>query len=66
MQNHPLPRKTGQWAYDAVNEVYFDDVGSLCRRIEWFRENLADAVQDGLFRRSWFIAAREEVLDPSA
>jgi hypothetical protein len=60
VQNHPSPRAAGEWAYDAVNEVYFDDPGSLRTRIEWFRANLPG--QDDLVRRSWFIAAREEVL----
>lgn len=62
VQNHPRPRTTGEWAYDALNEVYFEDAGSLRARIEWFRANLPGQGQEDLVRRSWFIAAREEVL----
>ncbi|MGI8329406.1 EthD domain-containing protein [Actinomadura scrupuli] len=62
VQNHPCPRTSGEWAYDAVNEVYFDDAESLRTRIEWFRENLAAGSQEDLVRRSWFIAVREEVV----
>ncbi|MFB4309719.1 hypothetical protein [Actinomadura sp. GTD37] len=62
VQNHPVPRATGQWAYDAVNEVYFDDIAGLRARIEWFRENLPGPVRSDLFRASWFLAVREEVL----
>jgi hypothetical protein len=60
VQNHPSPRPVGEWAYDALNEVYFDDAQGLRARIEWFRANLPG--NGGLFRKSWFIAAREEVL----
>jgi len=62
VQNHPRPRSAGEWAYDAVNEVYFDDVPGLRRRIEWFRENLTASSEGDLIRQSWFIAMREEVL----
>lgn len=59
VQNHPLA--TGEWAYDALNEVYFDDVAGLRTRIEWFRDNLRDQAAD-LVSRSWFLAVREEVV----
>jgi hypothetical protein len=62
VQNHPCPRPAGDWAYDALNEVWFDDVESLRVRIEWFRENPPDHRDDDLFRQSWFVAAREEVV----
>jgi hypothetical protein len=61
VQNHPRPRAAGEWAYDAVNEVYFDDLADLERRIAWFRENL-DAGVDDLVQESWFLAVREAVL----
>lgn len=60
-QDHPVPRVTGEWPFDAVNEVWFDDLDGLRRRVEWFRENLADG-EDDLVRESWFVVAREEVL----
>jgi hypothetical protein len=65
VQNHPSPRTNGEWAYDAVNEVYFDDVEGLRKRIEWFRENLTAQANEDLVRRSWFIAVREEVVPPA-
>ncbi|MFI0355000.1 EthD domain-containing protein [Actinomadura sp. 9N407] len=62
VQNHPCPRATGEWAYDALNEVYFDDEEGLRARIDWFRENLSGRADGDLFGRSWLIAAREEVM----
>jgi hypothetical protein len=61
-QNHPRPRPSGEWAYDAVNEVWFDDLDSLQRRVEWFRENLRDGAEDDLVRVNWFLVVREEVV----
>ena len=61
VQNHPRSRPAGDWAYDAVNEVYFDDIEGLQARVDWFRENF-DASDDELVHASWFVAAREEVL----
>ncbi len=65
VQNHPRPRSTGEWAYDAVNEVYFDDLAGLQQRVDWFRENL-DGTEDDLVRENWFLVVREEVLLDSA
>lgn len=62
VQNHPCPRTTGEWAYDAVNEVYFDDITGLRARVDWFRENLTGPLRSDLFRASWFLAVREEIL----
>jgi hypothetical protein len=63
VQNHPRPRPAGDWVYDGVNEVYFDDDAGLRARVDWFRENF-DPADDDLVRMSWFVAAREEVLIP--
>jgi hypothetical protein len=65
VQNHPCPRADGEWAYDAVNEVYFDDEAALRHRIAWMAANL-DPGGDDLIRRSWFVAVREVVLVSSA
>ena len=62
VQNHPCPRTAGEWAYDAVNEVWFDDLESLRTRIAWFRENLSGRAEADLVRQSWFIAVREQVV----
>ncbi|CUU56814.1 hypothetical protein Ga0074812_10933 [Parafrankia irregularis] len=71
IQNHPLlPAAAGtgagaeaeaDWAYDAVNEVYFDDLDGIRRRMAWFAENL-DRNEDDLVRESCFVAVREEIL----
>lgn len=60
LQNHPIAG--GDWPYDAINEVFFDDLASLERRIAWFRDNMDSSAQEDLFSKSWFIAAREETL----
>ena len=41
VQNHPRPRTAGEWADDAVNEVYFDDAWRLRTRRERLRESRA-------------------------
>ena len=33
VQNHPV---NGDWAYDAVNEVWFDDIDAMRVRVDWF------------------------------
>lgn len=55
-QNHPL--RTGR--YDAVTEVWFDDLDGLDARATWFREHVDPLAPGGLFARSWFVAVREE------
>jgi len=57
-QNHPLPRDVGEWPFDAVNEVWFDDLDGLRRRVEWFAEH-HDPSGDDLFGPSRFLAVRE-------
>lgn len=57
-QNHPLP---GEWAYDAVNEVWFDDEPDLRARIAFFAE-LGDDAEDDLVGEHRFVAVREELL----
>jgi hypothetical protein len=55
IQNHPCAES----AYDAVNEVYFDDVEGLRMRIAWFRANSVGETADDLFGQSWFVPVRE-------
>lgn len=64
VQNHPVPRTDGEWAYDALNEVYFDDVASLRKRIDFFRENMQGQAEADLVSEAWFVAAREQVITP--
>jgi hypothetical protein len=60
-QNRPVPRASGEWPFDAVNEVWFDELAGLCRRAEWFRQN-HDPAGDDLFGPSVFLAVRETVV----
>ena len=62
VQNHPLPKAGADWAYDAVNEVYFDDLNGLRARIAWFAEHFDGVGEDDLVGESWFVAVREEAL----
>jgi hypothetical protein len=62
VQNHPVPRAVGEWAYDAFNEVYFDDLDGLRRRSDWMTESLAAGMEDDLVSANWFLAASEELL----
>lgn len=61
VQNHPR-RGAGVNPYDALNEVYFDDVDSLQARIDWFDRNLRGRAEADLVSQSWFVAAGEELL----
>jgi hypothetical protein len=56
-QNHPRIMAGRDWAYDAINEVYFDEVDSLLARIAYF-EREADLVS-----ANWFLAVREEPVE---
>jgi hypothetical protein len=62
VQNHPVARADGEWAYDAFNEVYFDDIESLRRRADWFAEALGTGTEDDFVSVNWFLVASEEVL----
>jgi len=61
VQNHPVPGAE-DWPYDAVNQVYFDDLAGLQTRIEWFRDNVPAGSQADLVGASWFVAATEELV----
>jgi hypothetical protein len=62
VQNHSLAGRTEDWAYDALNEVYFDDLEGLATRIEWFAAQLSAQGEEDLVRESWFLAAEEELI----
>jgi hypothetical protein len=57
VQNHPVLRSGGEWVYDAVTEVWFDDHAGLQARIDWFTENPPG--DTSLFRQFWFLATLE-------
>jgi hypothetical protein len=62
VQNHPIARGAGEWAYDAFNEVYFDELDDLRQRSDWFAEALGGGTEDDLVSQNWFLVACEEVL----
>jgi hypothetical protein len=62
VQDHPVSRPDGEWAYDAVTEVWFEDLAALRTRIAWMAGALATDAPDDLFGKRWFLAAHEEVL----
>ncbi len=51
----------GGWAYDAVTEVWFDELDDLRRRVEWMDGALAAGPGD-LFGAHHLFAVREELL----
>jgi hypothetical protein len=59
VQNHPVPMRDGSWAYDALNEVYFDDLEGIKTRMAFFADSPSE---DDLVGVNWFVVAREEVL----
>lgn len=63
IQNHPRAMAGREWAYDAVNEVYFDDAGSLLARIAYFARELTDRAESDLVSANWFLAVREEPIE---
>jgi hypothetical protein len=60
VQNHPLVEDGRDWAYDAINEVYFDDADSLLARIAFFERELAGGAENDLVRATWFLAVSED------
>ena len=64
VQNHPLPPPGGSWAYDALNEVYFedDDLDGVRARTAFFADTMKVQREDDLVSESWFVVAREELV----
>lgn len=60
VQNHPVAGEKS--TYDAVNEVYFDDVDSMRVRMTWLDEAMKTRGEDDLVRANWFLALREDLL----
>ena len=63
LQNHPRIMAGRDWAYDAINEVYFDDVESLLARIGYFERALTGAAENDLVGANWFLAVREQPVE---
>jgi hypothetical protein len=64
VQNHALPPPHGSWAYDALNEVYFDadDFDGIRARMAFFAETMKEHGEEDLVSASWFVVAREELV----
>jgi hypothetical protein len=60
VENHPLVTDGRDWAYDAINEVYFDDADSLLARTAYFERELTGGAGGDLVRASWFLAVSED------
>lgn len=61
LQNHPAGACP---TYDAINEVYFEDMDALRERVEWFASN--PPIENDLFGPSWFFAVHAaSVLTPA-
>ncbi len=61
IQNHP--QLSGEdWAYDAINEVYFDQLSGLRTRIDYFQQTLGEQSEDDLVKENWFLAVEEAVV----
>ena len=63
LQNHPRIMAGRDWAYDAINEVYFDDADGLLARIAYFERELAGQAENDLVGANWFLAVREEPVE---
>lgn len=61
VQNHPLACRR-EWAYDAVNEVYFDDLDALRARIAFFEPLDVTSAEAGFVRSPRFLAVIEHVV----
>jgi hypothetical protein len=58
IQNHPLPR-SAEWRYDAINEVYFDDLEAMRARIAFFGTHKLASADADLFSETTFVAVSE-------
>lgn len=68
VQNHPVPLGGHEWPFDAVNEVYVEDVGALRRRGAWLAARQVAALRSGAPpfmspAETWSLFVRETVLD---
>lgn len=63
VQNHPQVEAGRDWAYDAINEVYFDEIDSLLARIAYFERELTERAETDLVRSNWFLAVQEEPIE---
>jgi hypothetical protein len=69
VQNHPVPLDGREWPLDAVNEVWFERLEDLGRRVAWFAARQDAALRSGAVRlmsptETWSMYVRESVLTP--
>lgn len=62
VQNHPLRTGPTEARYDAINEAYFDDLGEMAHRIEFFRQHEVGRADADLVSEATFIAVEEHVI----
>jgi hypothetical protein len=66
VQNHPLRDAAAHGAsaarYDAINEVYFDDLVAMQSRIEFFRQHDVGRADADLVSEAIFVAVEERVI----
>ena len=58
IQNHPLASA----GYDAINEVYFDDLEAMRARLDFFREHDPRRADADLVSAAHFLVVREQVV----
>lgn len=61
VQNHPL-LGAQEWPYDAINEVYFEDLTALRARVDFFQQRDVAQSEAGLVREPRFMAVREHIV----
>lgn len=61
VQHHPRVEDGHERPYDAITEVWFDDLDALKERAQWFATGPGSGPQ-ALFEQSWFLALRETAL----
>jgi hypothetical protein len=61
VQNHPIASEH-DWLYDAINEVYFDDLAAVRARIAFFETHNVAAADGDLFDAPKFVAVTEHVI----
>jgi hypothetical protein len=62
VQNHPLPSEANAGRYDAVNEVYFDDLESVRAHIDFFAKVDMARAEAELVSATTFVAVAERVV----
>jgi len=65
VQNHPVANTAAAPRYDAINEVYFDDLASMQARIDFFVAHDVGRADADLVSQAVFVAVTEQVVFPS-